>query len=113
MSEVTGKKSRMITVTEAAKERIRAIVAAVGSDGEVLRLDRVPATTANGGAPKLALCVGEPEERDEPIRHRGKTLLWVSIAVSAGFDGCVVDVLEMHDGTGFAIGPPEAGRDAR
>lgn len=100
----------MIILTEAAKSRFRTLRPDVLLDGEVLRLDRA---TANGDEPKLAVYLGEPEEGDEPVKHRGEPLLYVSRKVSAAFDGCVVDSVETPEGVGFAIGPPEAGREAR
>jgi Fe-S cluster assembly iron-binding protein IscA len=102
----------MIILTEAAKRRFLEIKPSGHSNGEVLRLDRVEATT-NGDEPKLAVYVGEPEEGDDPVVHEGESLLHVSRMVSAAFDGCVVDLTETPEGLGFAIGPPEAGREAR
>ena len=102
----------MIIITEAAKKRFLKIKDAGHTNGEVMRLDRVR-TSANGAEPKVAVYVGEPEEGDEPIEHRGEPLLYVSRMVSAAFDGCVVDLIEVPEGVGFTIGPPEAGRDAR
>ena len=102
----------MIILTEAAKMRFREIKPARGSNGEVLRLDRVKATT-NGDDSKLAVYIGEPEEGDDPVVHEGESLLYVSRMVSAAFDGCVVDLTETPEGLGFAIGPPELGREAR
>jgi Fe-S cluster assembly iron-binding protein IscA len=111
--EAAEERLRMITVTEAAKEHFRAIRHAAACDGEVMRLDRAEAT-ANGDEPALGISlVGEPEENDQLVEHRGEPLLWVSVAVSAAYDGCVVDVVETSDGIGFAIGPPEAGGNAR
>jgi Fe-S cluster assembly iron-binding protein IscA len=107
-----GGDSNVIILTEAAKMRFREIKPARGSNGEVLRLDRVKATT-NGDDSKLAVYIGEPEEGDDPVVHEGESLLYVSRMVSAAFDGCVVDLTETPEGLGFAIGPPEAGREAR
>jgi hypothetical protein len=45
--------------------------------------------------------------------YEDESLLHVSRMVSAAFDGCVVDLTETPEGLGFAIGPPEAGREAR
>ena len=103
----------MILVTEAAKERFWKITPVVCSGGEVLRLDTLKAT-AIGEAPGLGVYLaGEPEENDQLAVHTGKPLLWISTAVSAGFDGCIMDLVEAPEGTAFAIGPPEAGREAR
>lgn len=102
----------MIILTEAAKRRFLEIKPPSHSDGEILRLDRVEATT-NGDEPRLAVYIGEPEEGDDPVVYEGESLLYVSRMVSAAFDGCVVDLTETPEGVGFAIGPPEAGRDAR
>lgn len=101
----------MIILTEAAKRRFLEIKPAEGSNGEVMRLDKTRAT--NGDEPKLAVSIGEPEEGDDPVAHEGESLLYVSRMVSAAFDGCVVDLAETPEGIGFAIGPPEAGREAR
>lgn len=102
----------MITFTERAKDRFRS-VNPIGARGEeVMRLDTVM-HAPNGDGLKLAVYLGSPEEGDEPVRHEGEPLVWVSVAVSAAYDGCVVDVVETPEGPGFAIGPPEAGRDAR
>jgi hypothetical protein len=51
----------VITVTEAAKERLLEIKPDRRSNGEALRLDRAKITT-NGDEPKLAVYLGEPEE---------------------------------------------------
>jgi hypothetical protein len=102
----------VITFTERAKDRFRSVSPIGARGGEVMRLDAVK-QAPNGDAPKLAVYLGEPEEGDEPVRHEGEPLVWVSVAVSAAYDGCVVDVLETPEGIGFAIGRPEAGRDAR
>jgi iron-sulfur cluster assembly protein len=102
----------VITVTEAARERFLKIKPDRRSNGEVLRLDRAK-TTANGNEPKLAVYLGEPEENDQLVEHRGEPLLWVSMVVSAAFDGCLVDVIETSEGMGFVIGPLDAGNDAR
>ena len=102
----------VITFTERAKDRFRSVSPIGARGGEVMRLDAVK-HAPNGDGPKLAVYLGEPEEGDEPVRHEGEPLVWVSVAVSAAYDGCVVDVLETPEGTGFAIGPPEAGRNAR
>jgi iron-sulfur cluster assembly protein len=78
-----------------------------------LRLDTLKAT-AIGEAPRLGVCLAdEPEEDDQPVEREGEPLLWISIAVSAGFDGFVMDLVETPEVTAFAIGPPEAGREAR
>jgi Fe-S cluster assembly iron-binding protein IscA len=69
--------------------------------------------TTNDVEPRLAVYIGEPEEGDDPVLHEGESLLYVSRKVSAAFDGCVVDLTETPQGLGFAIGPPEAGREAR
>lgn len=103
----------MIIFTERAKDRFRDIKPAECAEGEAMRLEAVRHALINCDSPKLAVYFGEPEEGDEPIRIEGKPLVWVSGAVSAAYDGCVVDVAETPDGIGFAIGPPEAGRDAR
>jgi Fe-S cluster assembly iron-binding protein IscA len=102
----------MIIVTEAAKWYLTEIKSSGGSNGEILRLDRVGATT-NGDEPKLAVYAGVPGENDEPVQHRGEPLLYVSRKVSAAYDGCVVDLVETPEGVGFAIGPPGARREAR
>jgi Fe-S cluster assembly iron-binding protein IscA len=104
--------SKVIILTEAAKKRFLEISPARSSDGQVLRLDRVGATT-NDVEPRLAVYIREPEEGDYPVLHEGESLLYVSRKVSAAFDGCVVDLTETPEGLGFAIGPPEAGREAR
>ena len=49
----------MIIVTEAAKWYLTEIKSSGGSNGEILRLDRVGAT-ANGDEPKLAVYAGVP-----------------------------------------------------
>jgi Fe-S cluster assembly iron-binding protein IscA len=100
-----GGDSNVIILTEAAKRRFLEIKPSSDPNGEVLRLDRVEATT-NGDEPKLAVYVGEPEEGDDPVVHEGESLLHVSRMVSAAFDGCVVDLTETPEGLGFAIGPP-------
>jgi Fe-S cluster assembly iron-binding protein IscA len=102
----------MIIVTERAKRHFSKMKPVRLPVGEVMRLDRARAIS-NGNEPRLAVYVGEPEEGDEPVEHRGEPLLWVSIMVSAAFDGCVVDLIETPEGTGFSIGPPEAGKEAR
>ncbi len=101
----------MITVTEAARERFRTIRPLAGSEGEVMRLDMAKATT-NGDGPELAVYLGEPEEGDQLVEHRGEALLYVSRRVSAAFDGCAVDLIETPEGVNFAIGSPKAGREA-
>ena len=103
----------MIIMTEAAKRRFRTLRPEERSPGEALRLDRARATAYNGDEPKLAVYLGVPEEGDDPVEHEGEPLLYVSRKVSAAYDGCVVDLVDTPEGVGFAIGPPEAGRDAR
>jgi iron-sulfur cluster assembly protein len=102
----------VITVTEAARQRFLEIKPDRRPNGEELRLDRAKITT-NGDEPKLAVYLGEPEENDQLVEHRGEPLLWVSPAVSTAFDGCLVDVVETSEGMGFVIGPLDAGNDAR
>jgi Fe-S cluster assembly iron-binding protein IscA len=102
----------VITVTEAAKERFLEIKPDRSPNGEVLRLDRAR-VTANGDEPKLAVYLGEPEENDQLVEHREEPLLWVSTAVSAAFDGCLMDVIETSGGMSFVIGLLDAGNDAR
>ena len=104
---------KVIILTEAAKSRFRTLRPEVLSGGEALRLDKTRATANNGYEPKLAVYLGEPEKGDDVIEHEGEPLLYVSRKVSAAFDGCVVDLVETPEGMGFAIGPPEAGREAR
>jgi Fe-S cluster assembly iron-binding protein IscA len=99
----------MITVTEAARERFRTIALAAGFEGEVMRLGTAKAT-ANGDGPELAVYLGEPQEGDQLVEHRGEALLYVSRTVSAAFDGCVVDLVETPEGVSFAIGSPGLGR---
>jgi hypothetical protein len=104
-----GGDSNVIILTEAAKRGFRTL----RPDGEALRLDRAGVIPNGKREPKLAVYLGKPEEGDEPIKYRGEPLLYVSRMVSAAFDGCVVDLAETPEGVGFAIGPPEAGREAR
>lgn len=104
----------MIILTEAAKRRFHTLRPEEQAEGQALRLDRARATAhSSGDEPTLAVYLGEPEDGDDPVEHEGEPLLYVSRKVSAAFDGCVVDLLETPEGVGFAIGPPEAGRDAR
>jgi Fe-S cluster assembly iron-binding protein IscA len=103
----------VIIVTEAAKRRFHKLRPEERAEGEALRLDRERATMDNGGEPKLAVYLGEPEEGDDSVEHEGEPLLYVSRKVSAAFDGCVVDLVSTPEGVGFSIGPPEAARDAR
>jgi Fe-S cluster assembly iron-binding protein IscA len=107
-----GGEANVIIWTEAAKSRFHEIRPDGRPDGGALRLDKA-GTVANGDEPKLAVYLGEPEEGDEPVKHRGEPLLYVSRKVSAAFDGCVVDLAETPEGVGFVIGPPAAGREAR
>lgn len=88
----------MIILTEAAKRRFHTLKPEEQAEGQALRLDRARATAHNG---------------NEPVEHQGDPLLYVSRKVSSAFEGCVVDLMETPEGVGFAIGPPEAGRDAR
>lgn len=102
----------MIILTEAAKERFRALWPEVRPGGKALRLDKARSTAhTNGGEPKLAVYLAEPEERDDPVAHGGEPLLYVSRRMSAAFDGCLVDLLQSPQG--FVVGPPETGRGAR
>ena len=103
----------MISVTRAAREGFREIMNEACLGGEVMRLDREKATVGDADSGPGVYLVAEPEEGDKLIEHGGEPLLWVSVAVSAAYDGCVVDLVETPRGTGFFIGPPEAGRDAR
>jgi Fe-S cluster assembly iron-binding protein IscA len=102
----------LIIITEAAKRCFLEIKPAEHANGEVMRLDRMR-SSANGEETRVAVYLGEPEEGDEPVKHQGEPLLYVSRMVSAAFDGCVVDLIEIPEGVGFAIGPPVAGRGAR
>lgn len=103
----------MIILTKAAKRGFRTLKPDGRSDIEALRLDRTGTIPNGEREPKLALYLGAPEEGDEPIKYRGEPLLYVSRKVSVAFDGCVVDLTETPEGTAFAIGPPEAGRESR
>jgi hypothetical protein len=102
----------VIPITEAAKSRFFDVNPACSSHGEVMRLDTVKVTANAGDQPRLAACVGEPEEGDHPVEREGRPLLYVLRVVSAAYDGCGGPRLD-PEGAGFAIGPPEAGRDAR
>jgi hypothetical protein len=82
----------VIPITEAAKSRFFDVNPACSSHGEVVRLDTVKVTANAGDQPRLAACVGEPEEGDHPVEREGQPLLYVLRVVSAAYDGCLVDL---------------------
>jgi Fe-S cluster assembly iron-binding protein IscA len=102
-----GTRIGLITITEAATSCFLKIKPSGHSNDEVMRLDEVMDST-DGAETRVAVYLGEPEEGDEPVTYRGESLLYVSRMVSAAFDGCVVDLIEVPEGVGFTIGPPEA-----
>ena len=102
----------MLTITPAAKVRLRAITDVDIPQGWALRLDTLR-MSHNGDAPGIAMCVGEPQQDDRPVEHEGETLLYVSGCVAEAYAGFVVDVEESPEGLRFGVGPPEAGHFAR
>ena len=102
----------MLTITPAAKLRLRAITDVDIPQGWALRLDTLR-MSHNGDAPGIAMCVGEPQQDDRPVEHEGETLLYVSGCVAEAYAGFVVDVEEGPEGLRFGVGPPEAGHFAR
>lgn len=89
----------MITVSQEAKEFLDTIECPAG---KVLRLE-----TAREPSGKRRVCfrIGEPEDGDEA----GETPLYAARAVSQGFDGFVVARVDMAEGVGITLSPPEAG----
>lgn len=102
----------MIRFTERAKEEFSLLLPAERPSGQVMRLDVVDDGHRGRGS-AIALDYGEPERGDEAVRHAGEPLVWVSMRVSAAYDGCVVDVDGTPGGRMFHIGPPAAGRYGR
>lgn len=99
----------MITVTEEAKRYVRtASTGARPPEGLVFRLDN----TGRDGSPSLAVIVDEPREGDQPVEHEGEGLLHISGAVSAAYDGSVLDLEETPRGTVFILVDP-SGADFR
>ncbi len=47
------------------------------------------------------------------MRDQDKIVLYVSNALSEAYDGCVLDLEQLHDGLQCILGPPNAGRHAR
>lgn len=93
----------MITVSQEVKEFLDTIECPVG---KVLRLE-----TAREPSGKRRVCfrIGEPEDGDEVLRQAGETPLHAARAVSQGFDGFVVMRVDMAEGVGITLSPPEAG----
>jgi hypothetical protein len=77
----------VIVLTEAAKRGLRTLKPDGLRDREELRLKRAGTI---------------PNSEREP-------LLYVSHKVGAAFDRCVVELVEIPEGAGFDIGPPEVG----
>lgn len=102
----------MIVVTEEAKTAMRALSEGALPGGRSLLLEEVPKTGAVGVG-RVTMLIGEPGEGDEPVKHEGEPLLYVSPRIGAAYDGCVVDVDWKPEGAEFSIGPPLAGRNSR
>ena len=102
----------MITVTEETKRLFRMVAKDRLPEGKVLRLEAIEHGT-NGRRASPGVRVGEPEEGDCPVRDQAKIVLYVSDAMSKAYDGCVLDLEELHDGLRCIRGPPDAGRNAR
>jgi iron-sulfur cluster assembly protein len=98
----------VITVTEEAKRYVRTVSTGVRlREGLVFRLDR--STTGPYVQGRLAVCVDEPREDDQPVEHEGEDLLHISGTVIAAYDGCVLDLEETPQGAAFImIGSPRA-----
>ena len=82
-------------MTEAAERRFQRLRPEKRAEGALLRLRGAKTTgPSNGGEPKLAIHLSEPEEGDNPVMHEGEPLLYVPRRVSADSDGCIVDLME-------------------
>lgn len=93
----------MITITKEAREFLRTIEC---PEGKVLRLDE---TWSASGKRLVRFQVGNPKDGDEVLRQAGETPLHAARAVSQGFDGFVVTRVDMPEGVGITLSPPEAG----
>ena len=102
----------MITVTEETKRFFRVVAKDGLPEGEVLRLEAIE-QGKNGRRALPGFRVGEPKEGDCPVWDQGEIVLYVSDALSDAYDGCVLDLKQLHDGLQCILGPPDAGRHAR
>lgn len=103
----------MITVTQEARRRFLDVMeGAEFPEGTALRLDTTGENRKGGGS-GIAMYIAEPGQDDQTVEDRGEVLLYVSGIVCAAYDGCTLDLVETSEGTGFSLGPPEAGRYAR
>jgi hypothetical protein len=102
----------MITVTEETKRFFRVVAKDGLPEGKVLRLEAID-QGKNGKRAFPGFRVGEPKESDRPVWDQGEIVLYVSDALSDAYDGCVLDLEQLHDGLRCMLGPPDAGRNAR
>lgn len=103
----------MIFVTEEVKMYVRNVSASVElPEGLVFRLDETGA--GEDEEERLVVSVEEPKEGDQPVEHEGEDLLHISGEVSATYNGCVLDLEEMPQGTAFILlGAPQAESNVR
>ncbi len=102
----------MITVTGETKRFFRMVSKDGLPAGKVLRLEAIE-QGKNGRRALPGFRIGEPKEGDCPVRDQDKIVLYVSNAMSEAYDGCVLDLEQLHDGLRCILGPPHAGRNAR
>lgn len=102
----------MISVSCKARRHLIAVLEHVEIlEGATLRLETVR-MNGGGGRPDVVMCAGVPGEKDQSVEHKGEVLLSVAPMVSAAYDGCVLDVIQTHEGIRFSLAAPESVRGA-
>ena len=92
----------MVTVTEAAAEKVKELIAAEGYDGYGLRLQVV-----GGGCSGMQYRLGFDEERDgDKIVEKAGLKVFVDLKSALYLAGSTVDYVESLMGAGFKVDNP-------
>jgi hypothetical protein len=96
------RESKMIVVTQAAKEMFETVQR---PPGQVLRLDLV-------GPQEIGLMLGEPQPSDQVVEHDGHEVIHIAGEISQAADGAQLDQIDTPQGPTLIITPPLEGEPA-